>query len=135
MDKPAVRDAALLLLRIVLGTVFVAHGWDKLMITGLTGATAQFRDWGVPQPQLSAWLVMAVELLGGALLVVGLLTTLVAGLLALLIVAAVWFVHLDAGFFTVNGGVEYPVVMLAALAIIVVFGSGRVSLDGVLTRD
>jgi len=135
MDKPAVRDAALLLLRIVLGTVFVAHGWDKLMITGLTGTAGQFSDWGVPQPQLSAWLVMAVELLGGALLVVGLLTTLIAGLLALLMVAAVWLVHLDAGFFTAHGGVEYPVVMLAALIIIVVFGSGRVSLDGVLTRD
>ena len=62
------RDAALLLLRIVLGTVFVAHGWDKLVITGLTETTGQFSAWGVPQPKLSAWLVMAVELVGGALL-------------------------------------------------------------------
>ena len=135
MDKPAVRDAALLLLRIVLGTVFVAHGWDKLMITGLTETTGQFSAWGVPQPQLSAWLVMIVEMLGGALLVVGLLTTFIAGLLALLMIAAVWFVHLDAGFFTSTGGFEFPAVVLAALIIIVVFGSGRVSLDGVLTRD
>lgn len=134
MDKPAVRDAALLLLRIVLGTVFIAHGWDKLMFTGLTETTGQFSAWGVPQPQLSAWLVMATELLGGALLVVGLLTTFVAGLLALLMVAAIWFVHLGSGFFTATCGFEFPAVLVAALVMIVVFGSGRVSLDGVLSK-
>ncbi|QGU04051.1 DoxX family protein [Corynebacterium comes] len=134
MDKPAVRDAALLLLRIVLGTVFVAHGWDKLIITGLTETTGQFSAWGVPQPKLSAWLVMATELVGGALLVVGLLTTLVAGVLALLMVAAMWFVHVGEGFFTSTGGVEFPIVMATALVMIVVFGAGRASLDRMLTR-
>jgi len=134
MDKPAVRDAALLLLRIVLGIVFVAHGWDKLLITGLTETTGQFSAWGVPQPKLSAYLVMAGELLGGALLVVGLLTTFVAGALALLMAAAVWFVHLGNGLFAADGGVELPAVLIVALLMIVVFGAGRASLDGVLTR-
>ncbi|MDO5669622.1 MAG: DoxX family protein [Corynebacterium sp.] len=134
MDTPAVRDAALLLLRIVLGTVFIAHGWDKLVFTGITETTGQFSAWGIPQPKLSAWLVTGSELLGGALLVVGLLTTFVAGLLALLMVAAIWFVHLDSGFFTTTGGLEYPIVLTAALVMVVVFGSGRVSLDGVLSK-
>ncbi|WIM69216.1 DoxX family protein [Corynebacterium suedekumii] len=134
MDKPAVRDAALLLLRLVLGIVFVAHGWDKLLITGLTETTGQFSAWGVPQPKLSAYLVMAGELLGGALLVVGLLTTFVAGALALLMAAAVWFVHLGNGLFAADGGVELPAVLIVALLMIVVFGAGRASLDGVLTR-
>ena len=134
MDKPAVRDAALLLLRIVLGIVFVAHGWDKLLITGLTETTGQFSAWGVPQPKLSAYLVMAAELLGGALLVVGLLTTFVAGALALLMAAAIWFVHLGNGLFAADGGVELPAVLIVALLMIVVFGAGRASLDGVLTR-
>ncbi len=134
MDKPAVRDAALLLLRLVLGIVFVAHGWDKLLITGLTETTGQFSAWGVPQPKLSAYLVMAGELLGGALLVVGLLTTFVAGALALLMAAAVWFVHLGNGLFAADGGVELPAVLIVALLMSVVFGAGRASLDGVLTR-
>ena len=134
MDKPAVWDAALLLLRLVLGIVFVAHGWDKLLITGLTETTGQFSAWGVPQPKLSAYLVMAGELLGGALLVVGLLTTFVAGALALLMAAAVWFVHLGNGLFAADGGVELPAVLIVALLMIVVFGAGRASLDGVLTR-
>ena len=135
MDKPAVRDAALLLLRVVLGTVFVAHGWDKLLITGLTETTGQFSAWGVPQPKLSAYAVMVVELLGGAMLVVGLLTTLVAGILALLMAAALWFVHVPQGFFVSDGGVEYPVALIAALGMVVVFGAGRASLDRVLVRD
>ena len=70
----------------------------------------------------------------GALLVVGLLTTFVAGALALLMAAAVWFVHLGNGLFAADGGVELPAVLIAALLMIVVFGAGRASLDGVLSR-
>lgn len=135
MDKPVVRDSALLLLRLVLGTVFIAHGLDKLVFSGLTATSGQFSAWGVPQPTLSAWMVMATELAGGVLLVVGLLTTLAAGVLALLMAAALWFVHVGAGFFASAGGFEYPAVLMASLVMIVVFGAGRASLDGVLTRD
>lgn len=139
MDKPVVRDAALLIFRAVLGVVFIAHGWDKLVLTGIVDTTGQFSAWGVPQPQLSAYIAAIGELIGGALLVVGLLTTIVAGALSLLMVAAAYFVHLDQGFFSdsssvAGGGVEYPVVLVAGLLMIVVFGSGRASVDGVLSR-
>ncbi|QGU06776.1 Putative oxidoreductase MhqP [Corynebacterium occultum] len=139
MDKPVVRDAALLIFRGVLGLVFVAHGWDKLFRTGITETTGQFSAWQVPQPKLSAYVAGIAELLGGALLTVGLLTTIVAGALALLMVAAAYFVHLDQGFFSDSGlvsggGLEYPIVLIAGLLMIVVFGSGRASVDGVLAR-
>lgn len=139
MDKPVVRDTALLVFRAVLGVVFIAHGWDKLFITGIVETTGQFSAWGVPQPKLSAYIAGIGELLGGALLAVGLLTTILAGALALLMVAAAYFVHLDQGFFGDNGlvsggGVEYPLVLIAGLLMIVVFGSGRASVDGVLSR-
>lgn len=139
MDKPVVRDAALLIFRAVLGVVFIAHGWDKLFLTGIVDTTGQFSAWGVPQPQLSAYIAAIGELVGGALLVVGLLTTIIAGALSLLMVAAAYFVHLDHGFFNdsgsvAGGGVEYPVVLVAGLLMIVVFGSGRASVDGVLSR-
>lgn len=139
MNKPVVRDAALLIFRTVLGVVFIAHGWDKLFLTGIVETTGQFSAWGVPQPKLSAYITGIGELVGGGLLVVGLLTTIVAGALALLMLAAAYFVHLDQGFFSDNGlvsggGVEYPLVLVAALMMIVVFGSGRGSVDGVLVR-
>lgn len=135
MDRPAVRDAALLLLRTVIGVVFVAHGYDRLFLTGLTETTGQFSAWNVPQPVLSAYVVTGVELLGGALLVIGLLTTLVAGALLLLVAAAGYFVHLTQGFFVTEGGIEFVAVLAVALFVIIVFGPGRASLDGVLVEQ
>ena len=134
MDKPVVRDAALLLFRVMLGIIFVAHGWEKLFISGTTATTGQFSAWGVPQPALSVWIAAVAELLGGAFLVVGLLTTFVAGALALLMLAAVYFVHLDAGFFVSTNGLEFPLLIIISLMMIVVFGPGRASIAGDLTR-
>ncbi|MFV8395924.1 DoxX family protein [Corynebacterium hindlerae] len=133
MDKPVVRDLTLLLLRAVLGFVFIAHGWDKFFITGMVETTGQFSAFGIPQPKLSAYLVGSVELVGGALLVIGLLTTLVAGALALLVAAALYFVHLENGIFVSSNGIEYTAVLVVALLVIVVFGSGRASVDGALS--
>ena len=66
---------------------------------------------------------------------IGLLTTIAASLLLLLTIAATYFVHLGNGFFVADGGVEYTLVLAVALFALVVFGTGRASLDGVLTRD
>lgn len=134
MDSPAVRDAALLVLRAIIGVVFVAHGYDKAFLTGLDGTTQQFAAWGVPRAGTSATVAMAAELLGGSMLIVGLLTTIAAGGLALLMLAAMYFVHIGNGFYAVQGGVEYPLVLAVSLIVIVVFGAGRASLDGVLQR-
>lgn len=133
MDKPVVRDITLLLLRAVLGFVFIAHGWDKFFLTGMIETTGRFSAWDIPQPKLSAYLVGSIELLGGTLLVVGLLTTLVAGVLALLMAAALYFVHLGNGIFVAEGGIEFTAVLVVALFVIVVFGPGRASVDGALT--
>ena len=104
MDKPAVRDGSLLLFRFVLGIIFVAHGFDKFFVQGLTATGQQFAAWGVPQAQLSAYLAATAEFVGGLFLTVGLLTTIVAGILALLMVAAFYLVHMNAGFFIAGGG-------------------------------
>lgn len=134
MDQPVVRDIALLIFRAVLGVVFVAHGFERMFITGIVETTGQFSALGIPQPKLSAYVVSAAELFGGAFLVIGLLTTLMAGALALLMLAATYFVHLTEGFFIHNNGMEYTIVLMVSLLMIVVFGSGRASLDGVLSR-
>lgn len=128
-----VRDFTLLLVRATLGFVFMAHGWDKYFITGMVETTGQFSAWGIPQAKMSAYLVGTVELLGGALLVVGLLTTLVAGTLAILMTAALYFVHLNNGVFVAQGGFEYTLVLVVSLFAIVVFGAGRASIDGALS--
>ncbi|MDO4761818.1 MAG: DoxX family protein [Corynebacterium sp.] len=135
MDKPIMRDIALFVFRTVLGIIFVAHGFQKLFLAGITETTGQFSAMGIPQPKLSAYLAAFSELLGGALLVVGLLTTFIAGALALLMLAAFYFVHLNSGFFIHNGGFEYVMLIIFSLLMIVVFGSGRASVDWILTRN
>ena len=117
MNRPAVRDAALLILRAVLGIIFVAHGVDKMFFTGMDETTGQFSALGIPQPQLSAYLASIAEMIGGAALVVGLLTTFVAGALALLMACALYFVHLGNGLFSADGGIEYPPVSYTHLTL------------------
>lgn len=135
MNRPAVRDFALLLLRLVVGAIFIAHGYRHWFELGMNKTAQQFAQAGVPQPQLSAYAAGTVELIGGTFLVIGLLTTIAASLLLVISLAAAYFVHLGNGFFVESGGVEFTLVLAAALFALVVFGTGRASLDGVLTRD
>lgn len=135
MNRPAVRDFSLLLLRLVLGAVFIARGYQRWFGVGMRQTAQDFAAAGVPQPALSAYLTGTVELIAGTFLAIGLLTTIAASILLLVTLAAAYFVHLAHGFFITDGGVEYPLVVAAALFIVVVFGTGRASLDGVLTRD
>ncbi|MEX3504681.1 DoxX family protein [Corynebacterium sp. LK2510] len=133
MNRPAVRDFALLLVRLIAGAVFVARGYRSWFQEGIARTAEELGKAGVPQPKLSAYLSSTVELIGGSLLIIGLLTTLVAGLLMLVVLAAAYFVHLNQGFFVETGGIEYPLVLAVVLFVIVVFGSGRASLDRALT--
>lgn len=135
MDRPFIRESALLLLRLVLGVVFIAHGWDKMFITGPVETAGQFSAMGVPNAQFSAYAAGIVELLGGGLLILGFLSTIVAGILILQMGAAIFFAHWGNGFFVGDGGPELVMVLIAALVIIVVFGAGRVSLDRVFADD
>ena len=57
MNRPAVRDFALLLLRLVLGVVFVARGYQRWFGTGMAQTARDFAAAGVPQPQISAYVV------------------------------------------------------------------------------
>ncbi|APT84355.1 DoxX family protein [Corynebacterium aquilae] len=135
MDKPVVRDSALLFLRLVVGFVFVFHGCMVFFGHGGVDATAaDFAANGVPQPHLSAYIAGVSQILGGACLLIGVLTTFAAGALALFMMCAMYFVHGEHGFFVGDNGLEYPLVLTTALLMIVVFGAGRASLDEVLSR-
>jgi len=135
MDRPFIRETALLLLRLVLGVVFIAHGWDKMFITGPVETAGGFSAMGVPNAQFSAYAAGITELVGGGLLILGFLSTIVAAILILLMCGAIFFAHFGKGFFVSDGGPELVLVLIAALIIVVVFGAGRVSLDRVFADD
>jgi putative oxidoreductase len=128
----ATSDVGLLLARLGLGGVLMAHGWQKLDEQGLSATAAGFDAMGIPLPEAAAYYATYVELLGGALLVIGLLTPL-AGLLVVGDMAgAFWFAHRGNGVFAGEGGYELVAVIgLLALTLAAV-GAGRLSVDGLI---
>ncbi len=137
LNHPAARDTALLFVRLVTGVIFIAHGWKKVFIDGMNGVTgtvATFERLHIPQPRISAWAAAILEMLGGAMLIVGLLTTAVAGLFVIYSALILYVVHWSNGFFVADGGMEFVMLLVVSLMMIVVFGAGRASLDKALSR-
>ena len=118
----------LLILRIVVGVVFAAHGAQKLM--GGVDSTAGFMGFlGIPMPQIAAIVLIAVELVGGIALILGLGTRYVAALLAVDMLVAMVLVHLANGFFVSTNGIELVLLLLAASLFFVLSGGGRLAVD------
>ncbi|MCD0444925.1 DoxX family protein [Glycomyces sp. A-F 0318] len=114
---------ALLIGRVMLGVVFIAHGWQKLSVNGLEATAQGFEGMGIPAPTLSAYFTVFAELIGGAALIVGALLPLVGLALAGVMLGAMYFVHLDGGFYSRDGGYEY-VLLLAVVSLAIGFSGG-----------
>jgi putative oxidoreductase len=124
-------DLALVVLRVLVGVVFLAHGGQKLFVYGFDGVTGAFGQMGVPMASITGPLTALVEFFGGLALIAGLLTR-VAGIgLAVAMLGAIAFVHLAAGFFGPNG-FEFPLTLLGATIALALAGPGRFSLDHVI---
>ena len=126
-------DVGLLILRVVAGVVFAAHGAQKVFVYGFDGVSAGFAGMGVPLAGLAGPAVALGELFGGIALVAGLLTRVAGAGLAVIMLGAVLIAHLAAGFFLPNG-YEFALVLFAAATALAATGAGRWSLDAMLAR-
>jgi putative oxidoreductase len=129
-----VQDVVLLIARLGLGAVMIAHGWQKLDQGGLGGTADGFEAMGIPQSTAAAAFAIALEIGGGALVLLGALTPVVGVLWALHMAGAWWFVHRDA-FFVADGGYELVLVLGVLGLVLAATGSGRLSVDHLLTRQ
>ena len=117
-------DIATLILRLSLGGMFVAHGLLKVMVFTLPGTVGFFESVGFPG--WTAYAVIAAEIGGGALLILGIETRRVAFALIPVLLGAT-YVHLGNGwvFSNENGGWEYPLFLTLVTFVQALLGSGR----------
>jgi putative oxidoreductase len=116
-------DAALLILRLVLGIIMIYHGYPKL--TGFAGTAGFFASAGVPLPTLAAAFATVVEVFGGILIIIGVAADLAGLLFAIDMVGAMIFVHIKNGFATSSGGIEFPLALLAMALVVAFAGPGK----------
>jgi putative oxidoreductase len=128
--------AALLILRIVVGLLFIGHGSQKLF--GWFGGhgpegTGQFLDsLGYRPGRGMAIAAGGAEFFGGLFLALGFLTPLASAMIIGVMLNAILSVHWSKGIWNSNGGLEFPLVMAAVAAAVSIAGPGRFSLDRAL---
>ena len=131
-------DVAALLLRVILGVVMFAHGWNHVFRGGkLPGVAGWFGSLGFKAPKLQAALASYTELGAGVLLVVGLATPVAAaGVVGCMFVALVAN-HLKNGFFIFRPGEGYEYVLTLVIAALALgaLGGGDWSVDAALDVD
>ena len=131
-------NPATLILRLVLGVVFVAHGAQKLLGwfggPGFSGTMGMFTGYlHIPAPL--AFLAIAAEFFGGLGLILGFLTRIAAFGIAVNMLVAIATVHHSYGFFmnwtgTQKGeGFEYHLLVLAITVYLIIRGAGALSVD------
>lgn len=126
------RDWGLLLLRLLVGWVFLSEGIQKFLFPGALGA-GRFARIGIPVPNFSGPFVGIVEIVCGALLIAGLWTTLAAIPLLIDIVVAIGTTKLPMllkqGFWAAMHEGRTDFCMLLGLVAILLLGAGNLSLD------
>jgi putative oxidoreductase len=131
--RPTYVSRSVLLLRVLVGLLFIGHGSQKLFGwfggPGMAGWTDSIQKAGLQPVQLWATLGVAGELVGGALLLLGFLTPIAAALLIGDMAVAIVKVAGGRGFWSQNGGFEYNLVLIVLSLAIGLMGPGVYSLD------
>ena len=141
------RPWAPLPLRLVIGYGFIAHGWAKLS-RGPEGFASLLDQIGAPLPELTAWVSTLVEILGGLAILAGTFVALVSVPLIVMMLVAMFTVHLRYGFSAINTigltaagpqfgppGYEVNLLYIAGLLALILGGPGPLSIDRLLARE
>ena len=122
--------------RVAVGTIFAAHGAQKLFAWfggyGLEGTAGWMASIGLEPGLLLATLAGSAEFFGGLFLIIGLLVRPSAMVLAITMVVAIITVHFENGLFMSNNGYEFALALLVISAGLIVRGAGSLSVDRTL---
>ncbi|WP_375400607.1 DoxX family protein [uncultured Amnibacterium sp.] len=128
-----------LLLRLVVGGLFVGHGLQKLRGSfggpGLDGATQMMGALNMHPPRRNAVAAAVTETAGGAAIALGVATPFAAAGLIATMLTAVRKVHLANGLWNSGGGYEYNAVLMAAVTALADDGPGTISFDALIGKS
>lgn len=131
--KRVLEDFALLLLRFFMGGTFLVYAIKK--VQAFDKYVVLFSDkLDLPFPLLNLYLVMAVEGIGGLLLVFGLFTRFISIPLIITMITALFLVNINNGFAASSFGVEVPLAYISVLFVLFAFGAGKYSLDNKILK-
>ncbi|MDD2752322.1 MAG: DoxX family protein [Candidatus Omnitrophica bacterium] len=126
-------DLALLVLRICLGIVFIAHGaqiaFGMFSGPGINGFAQMLSGMGFKPAMFWAYLSAYTELLGGLCLVFGIFTRFAAFSILIFMLVAVFKVHWTKGFFLQAGGYEYNFVLISICLALILAGPGKFAIS------
>lgn len=127
MTHTTAPDTAAALLRVSSGVLFLAHGLLKVMVFTIPGTVGYFESLGLPGA--FAYLTIFAELVGGAALILGVATRVVALALIPVLLGATW-VHAGNGwvFSSAGGGWEFTVFWAIVQVAIALLGAGAFAL-------
>ena len=127
-------------LRIVLGVIFVLHGYLGLFVLDPAGAAAFITLMGIPVGELLAWYLILAHVIGGLMMIVGLWTRWAALANVPVLLVSMLMQHVHHGFFMTTVvadaaaskprvvGIEYPLLVLAATVALVLLGGGALAM-------
>lgn len=125
-------DLPLLFMRLILAYGFWGPGmmkWDNI-----DNVSQWFGSMGIPFPTLNAYMSASTEVGGAILLLLGLGTRLISIPLMVVMLVAIFTVHLGNGFEASNNGFEIPLYYLIMLVTLLVYGGGKISADFFIKR-
>jgi putative oxidoreductase len=123
------------LVRVTVGLMLVPHGWMKLFGGGLDGTAKFMAQIGLEPAYPLALYIALLELIGGAMLALGLFTRPIAVLVAGFMAVSALYVHGANGFLWIKGGFEYPLFWGLMAAVVAIRGGGPMSLDARMKRE
>ncbi|WP_139490935.1 DoxX family protein [Brevibacillus dissolubilis] len=124
-------NAALTVLRVVVGIIFAAHGFAKFQM-GLDNVSGWFSSIGIPG--FLGYVVAVLELVGGIALIVGLGTRVISAALGFIMIGAIITVKGGNGLMGADGaaGYEFDLALLAMLVALAMAKGSALSVDGLL---
>ncbi len=125
-------DLPPLFFRLILAYGF--YGPAMMKLKNVSGIAEWFAGMGMPFPTLNAYMATATETAGFILLFLGLATRIISIPLIVVMLVAIFTVHIGNGFEAGANGFEIPLYYLIMLVSLVITGPGKISLDAIIEK-